>query len=212
MDMMRVGYALVVGCIFLAMVSAVTWLVFRRRARILNRFLAGRDVLARWEIPAQLWAKHVATDLAQEKQDRRMLFLITTGWAVVIGAGFVLYDFEAGRWVAAVLGMMLFVLVPFAFWLPKRRAARLLQRPACVVIGREGVYAGGELHDWRLAGSTFGQAEIDDQSDPKQLRIHYSYIGGRGVPIACTVRLPIPQGKEAEALHVAQELSRPKSG
>ncbi len=207
MDMMRVGFALVAGCVFFSIASAVTWLVFRRRAKMVDRFLAGRDILARWEIPAPLWSKHVAADLEEEKSDKKALFLISAAWVVVIGGAFLLYDPDAGRWVAGVLALTLLILVPFAFWLPRLRAAKLLRRPTPVVIGRDGAFVGGELHDWRLAGSFFDHAEIDDKTEPRQLHLHYAYIGGRGVPVPSIVRLPIPPDKEAEARHVVEELT-----
>lgn len=74
MDMMRGGFAVVAGCVFLGLASGVTWVLFRRRAHILDRFLKGRDVLAKWEIPAGIWAKHVAEDLKEEKEGKKRDF------------------------------------------------------------------------------------------------------------------------------------------
>lgn len=210
MDMMGSGYAIIALCIFFGIAACVTWVVFRRRGRILDRFLEGRDILAKWEIPSADWVKHVAADLTDEKRAKKMLFIITAAWALVIGAGFILYDRDAGRWVAAVLAVMLLILVPFAFWLPRRRAARMLKRPTPVVIGREGAYVGGEFHDWRLVGSFFGHAEIDDKRDPVQLLLHYSYLTRYAVPMPVVVRIPVPPGAEAEARRVVEELMNKK--
>lgn len=206
MDMMKGGFALVALCIFLGMAACVTWVLFRRRARMLGRFLAGRDILARWEIPADLWVKHVAEDLKEEKEGKKGLFIITAFWVVVVSLGFILFTGKDGLVVTAVLLGVLVFLVPFAFWLPKLRAARMLRNPTPVIIGREGVYVGGELHDWKLIGSFLSGAKIDDTKDPKQVCIDYYYISGRGAPVPCEVRLPIPPGKEAEAQQAVDEL------
>lgn len=205
-DMMEKGFALVMLCVFFAIASSITWLLFRRRARMLDRFLKGRDVLIRWNIPADVWVRHVAEDLKEEKEGKKGLFLIAAFWVVLIGGGFAIFAGEAGRMVALVLLGVLAILVPFAFWLPKVRAARMLKRPTPVIIGREGAYVGGELHDWKLVGSFLSGAKIDDTKDPKQVCIDYYYISGRGAPVPCEVRLPIPPGKDEEAKHAVEEL------
>lgn len=210
MDMMKSGYGIIALCVFFCIASCTTWVIFRRRARIVDRFLEGRDILARWEIPSQVWAKHVAVDLTDEKRDKKQLFIIIACWMVVIGAGFVLYDREAGWWVAGVLALILLILMPFAFWMPRWRAARMLKRPTPVVIGREGVYVGDELHDWRLVGSFFSHAEINEKKDPIQLLIHYIYLTGYGVPMPVVVRIPVPPGAEAEAAQVVEQLMTKK--
>lgn len=212
MDMMKSGYGFVALCVFFGIAACVTWLVFRRRARILGRFLEGRDILARWDIPPQVWIKHVARDLSEEKRDKKSLFMIVAAWSLVIGAAFILYDPEGGLWVAGALATVLAILVPFAFWLPRLRAARMLKRPTPVVIGREGAYVGGELHDWRLVGSFFGHAEIDDQKDPTQLLLHYCYLARYAVPVPVVVRIPVPPGAESEARQVVEELMKNKKG
>lgn len=208
MDMMNGGFAIAFVSVFLAISACVTWMVFRRRAGILGRFLEGRDVLAKWEVPSELWVKHIAADLEEEKRDKKTLFMIVVFWVVIIGGGFILFTGEDGLFVAGMLGILLLILVPFAFWLPRLRAARMLKNPTAVVIGREGAYVGGELHDWRLAGGFFGHAEMDATKDPKQLRIDYSYISGRGVPVPCEVRIPIPPDKVDEARRVVEELKK----
>jgi hypothetical protein len=210
-DMMKFGYGIIALCIFLGITACVTWVVFLRRARMLDRFFEARGVLARWEIPSRDWVKHVAADLEGEKRDKKTLFVITAVWALVIGAGFMIYDPDAGRWVAGVLAMMMLILVPFAFWLPNRRAARMLRKPTPVVIGREGAYVGGELHDGRLVGTFFGHAEIYDTKDPRQLLLHYSYLTRYGVPTPVVVRIPIPPGAEAQAAQVVNELMKGKT-
>lgn len=83
----------------------------------------------------------------------------------------------------------------------------MLKNPTPVIIGREGVFVGGELHDWRLAGSFLSGAEMDDTTDPWQLRIGYYYLSGQGAPIPCEVRVPIPKGKGEDALRVVEELN-----
>jgi hypothetical protein len=210
LDMMRGGYAMIAFCVFLGIGACVTWLVFLRRARILDRFFEGSDVLARWEVPPQVWVKHVAADLKEERRDKKTLYLIVVGWSVVIGGGFVVYDPKDGLWVAATLALMLVILLPFAFWMPRRRAARMLTKPTPVIIGREGAYVGGELHDWRLIGSFFVHAEIDAKREPWQLLLNYCYLTRYGAPMPVVVRIPVPPGAEAEAARVVETLNKSK--
>ncbi len=200
------GFALGTISLFFAIVAAVTWLVFLRRAKVLDAFLHGRDILARWDVPPDVWSRHVAADLVEEKRDKKRLFLITAAWMVVIGGGFIIKDFEAGLWVAASLLSVLAILAPLAFWYPVHRARRLLQQATPVIIGKTGAYAGGELHDWCLIGSFLSNVEFDQASDPKLLRICYCYVSGNGVPIPVEFRIPVPAGKEAEAARVTEEL------
>ncbi len=207
MDMMRGGFAMISFCVFFAIVAGVTWLVFRRRARILDRFLSGRDVLATWQVPPETWTRHVAVDLEAEKQGKKVLFLITAFWCALIGGGFALFADEGGGIVALVLAGVLLILVPFAFWLPRRRAARLARSTASVIVGRDGVLVGGELHDWKLAGSFFCEAAIDDSTDPNTLRFDYAYLSPRAGLVPVEVRAPIPPGKEAEARRVMETLN-----
>lgn len=205
-DGMKSGFALGMISLFFAIGAAVTWLVFLRRAKMLDAFLHGRDIIARWEVPPEIWSKHVAADLVEERRDKKRLFLITAVWMVVIGGGFLIKDFEAGLWVAAILLGVLAILAPLAFWYPARRARRLLMNTAPVIIGRRGAYVGGELHDWRLIGSFLSDVELDEAADPKLLRIGYFYVTGKGAPMPVEIRIPVPAGKEAEAAHAAEVL------
>jgi hypothetical protein len=213
-DGMEGGFALGMISLFFAIVAAVTWLVFLRRAKVLDAFLQGRGILARWDVPPEVWSRHIAADLVEEKRDKRRLFLIVVAWMVVIGAGFLIKDFEAGLWVLAILLGVLAILALLAFWYPTHRARRLLRRSTPVIIGKTGAYVGGELHDWRLIGSFLGDVELEEGPDPKLLRICYFYVSGQGVPIPVEFRIPVPPGKEAEAARVTEELKdlRKKKG
>lgn len=214
-DGMKGGFALGMISLFFAITAAVTWLVFLRRAKMLDAFLHGKDVIARWDVPPEVWSRHVAADLVEEKRDKKRLFLITAAWMVVIGGGFLIKDFEAGLWVAAILFGVLAILAPLAFWYPARRARRLLRQATPVIIGRSGAYVGGELHDWRLIGSFLSDVELDETTDPKLLRIGYFYVTGKGAPMPVEIRIPVPAGKETEAkgaAEVLQGLRKKQSG
>lgn len=205
-DGMKGGYALGFLSFFFTIAAAVTWRVYTRRAKLLDTFLKSKDILARWEVPATVWAGFVAQDLAEEKTDKKRLFFMVAACIVVIGGLFLVFDPEPGRWVAGVLLGVLAIIAPLAFWYPSRRAGRLLRNRTPVIIGKAGAYVGGELHDWSLTGSFLTDVALDASTSPKLLRIGYAYLTGKGARVPVEVRIPVPAGREPEAEHVARAL------
>lgn len=71
MDMMSGGYAVIWVSAFLAVVCAVSAIIYLRRAVLLDRLVAGKDLLAHWTYTEDEWLRFVDADFHAEAREKR---------------------------------------------------------------------------------------------------------------------------------------------
>lgn len=208
-DMMQWGFAVAAFSGFLAMIAVITAVIYARQARELNRLFAGTELLAVWTFTREHWDRAVQSDWQEEVILKRRLCYIVVAWCVVIGAGFWIYDPEAGPIVALILAGVAVLCGIAAIAGPRWRRHRQLSEAPTAWIGRRGVYSGGLFHDWSLPGSSLQEVQtLEDENGDKTLELTYRFVAHRGAGYQYeTARIPVPPGKDEEALTVAARLA-----
>jgi hypothetical protein len=179
---------------------------FRARNRYRRALLADRGVLAHWRYSEAEWRTFAGEERTRQSGEKRGLLKITGIIMVVVAVPFVIYDREAGMWIAAVL---------FGTWVLCWIAARLSLRsqaasksgpPPEARIGANALLLGNELHIWRGWGNLLEGCAVES-GPPPALAIDYSAPAGRSGRTQVTVRVPIPPGHEAEAADVRRRIA-----
>jgi uncharacterized membrane protein len=96
MDMMRAGYALTCLAGFFAMSALVAGLVFWARASAWDRLAQGQDVLAHWIYDEQEWQAYSQVEFEEDSVEKRSLWLLVSGIALLIGVIFFIGDPQVG--------------------------------------------------------------------------------------------------------------------
>lgn len=200
------AFALVMLGALAAIAAVVTAFLFRSRHRHRRSLVAGRGLLAHWRYSDSEWRAFAGDERTRQADEKRGLLKVTGIIMVVVAVPFVVLDHEAGPWVALVLG---------ATWLLCWIAARLTLRSQAVSrggpvpearIGRDALLLGDELHVWRGWDNALESCSVDP-GPPPMLAITYSSPGGRKSRNEITVRVPIPQNREAEAADVSRRIA-----
>ncbi len=178
---------------------------FRSRDRYRRHLLAGQGVLARWSYTAAEWKAFSGDEVVRQSSGMRWLLAITAIFMIAATIGKMNENREAGLFVGGVM-LVTWILC----WIAARVAVNKYQRRAAgpaldVLIGRDAMLIGSELHVWRGWGNLLQSCAIED-GPPRLLAITYSMQGRRARQVE-TVRVPVPAGREAEASAVTMQLS-----
>jgi hypothetical protein len=203
--------SIIMGGLFLIGALVAMWL-FGRQAAMLRR-MAGGAHLAHFTYRHEEWTRFVHWNFGQEASEKRALWWIIFFITLVIGLGFmaVMRD-EASVWVFGVLMALMVVLRALAVGLPRLALGHHLARPGEVYVGEEGLFLNGTVHTWTGLGARLDDVALESAPLP-HLRLVYSYlmVAGRSLYFFrnyVTVRVPVPEGREAEGKAVAQRLKR----
>jgi len=207
MDMMRSGYGLTCLAGFVAMTALIAALVFFARAVTWDKLAAGEDVLARWTCTEAEWQAYAKVEFEEESTDKRNLWLMLAGIALLVGVIFFLADREAGGIVLLVMLALVAVTAALAFGLPRLALARNQRAQGQVVISSTAVWLSGVLHTWKGWGAKLEDVRLREDT-PAMLEIVYSTPNRTGRQNT-TVRVPVPMGQMVAARQVAEHL-RPK--
>jgi hypothetical protein len=212
-DGMKGGYAISFVAFFIAVCGVVIALFFRGRAASLDRLMQGGKILAHWTYPPDQWQDYTEVELKDQKENNKVLFLITAGWAVLFGVLFLIFGGEAGRVVLLVMVGLILVLAVFAFGMPRRWYRRQKDRFGEVWIGEDGVYFQDAFTQWNHGGARLDKVEIIDKPTgaPMRLGFEISFPSRMGVQDQ-TLRIPIPRGREAEAQAVVEHFNQSAEG
>lgn len=200
MDMMGGGYALNFIGIFVVIVGAVVIVFYRARAATLQKILAGENLLAHWHYEPGEWQRYAGAEFEREKTEKRALFWLVTAITVVIGGACLIFDPEAGKWVALVLIGMLAILAVLAFGAPHLEYRRNQRSAGEALISPDGVYLNGRLHLWNRLGSRLVGVSLVE-GDPAAIEFTIAYPSRTGTQ-EDVVWVPIPRGQEAVAQQV----------
>ena len=209
-DMMNAGYAMIVLSGFVCLTAVITALMFRSRGKQAEALISGTgEFIAEWSIPAELWREILQRQYEEEKSAKKMLLRIVWFFCLTIGGGFIIYDPEAGVWVAAVL---LFVMVATglaATLTPGARLRRLSTTETRVRVGKKCVMLGDELHSWSMVGSWLQGVDLETEEGRYWLRVRYAFLTRAGVQEE-QVLLPVPPAEMPKAELAVTELTKQK--
>ncbi len=200
LDGMQGGYALSFVALVIAVSAAVITWFFWGRATMLDRLVSGREVLAHWTYQSDEWQRYAEAELQEQTMENKWLWLVIAGWCLFFGILFWWLDPDAGGVVFLVMVGLTVFLASVAFGVPRLRYWQQQRGPGEAWVAPTAVYFDGVLVHWNSWGTRLEQVVWRDQEDgvPARLEFQVSYPARTGRQTQ-TVRLPIPQGREAEA-------------
>lgn len=204
MDMMRSGYGLMCMAGFIALTGLIAALLFFARAAAWDKLARGQDVLTHWIYSEAEWQTYAQVEFEEESRDKRNLWLVVAGIALLAGVIFFLADQEAGGVVLLVMLGLIAVTGVLALGLPRLAFARNQRAPGEVVISSESAWLSGTFHTWKGWGARLESVRLRDEM-PAILEIIYSTPNRTGRQNT-TVRVPVPMGQQATAQQVADRL------
>jgi hypothetical protein len=201
------GFAVSFVGFFLVIIGVIVAVIYMKRASVLDKIFNGEDVLAHWTYPLKEWTEYANKEYQREKATKKTLFWIVSVIALLIGAGFFLFDHKAGGWVflsmLALIGIIGFT-AWFTAWYNFRENMKYLGE---TYITPHAVYLNRQLHTWNSLGSWLDGVAVKGDSDP-YLEFKYMAPTRTGVQ-EYNANVPIPKGKEMEAQEI---LSKFKTG
>ena len=207
-NMMRVGFAWMTVAGAGAGLAAIAAVIFRARARQERDLVAQTgEFLAEWTVPPSLWRDVIARQFADEVDQKRSLLRVVWVACAVCAGGFLVFDPDAGRWVAAAMLLVAVATGLAATLTPRRRRRRLESCDTVVRVGRTSGMLGDELHTWRPRGSRLRRIQLRDHDDRSWLEVRYAFSTRAGMQEEC-VLLPVPRGDRETAAHIVDTLSR----
>lgn len=209
-DMMNGGYAMIVLSGFVSLTAVITALMFRSRGKQAAALVGGTgEFITEWKISAELWREILQLQYEEEKAAKKALLRIVWFFCVLFGVGFIVYDPEAGVWVAVIMLVMMVLTGLAATLTPGARLRRLSGVEMCARVGKECVMLGDELHSWSMPGSWLQGATLEEESGRRWLRVNYAFITRAGIQEE-QVLLPVPESEISKAELAAQELTKLK--
>ena len=209
-DMMNGGYAMIVLSGFVCLAAVITALMFRSRGGQAEALLSGTgEFITEWSIPADLWREILQRQYEEEKSAKKMLLRIVWFFCITIGGGFIIYDPEAGVWVAAMLLLMMVLTGLAATLTPGARLRRLSNTETRVRVGKKCVMLGDELHSWSMVGSWLQGVDLETEEGRYWLRVRYAFITRAGIQEE-QVLLPVPPAEMPKAELDVMELTKLK--
>jgi hypothetical protein len=210
-DMMKVGYGLMLLALFFTITGGVVTGVYARRAARLKRILAGDGRLAHWTYPARRFEQQQEKIYRREVSDKGGLFVITTLLLVIIGGVVFVPSYINGDirnpWVfLAYLGIIPLIAF-FAFALPWLNYRARHGRPAEAIIAREGLVLFGDFHPFKGMLQSLVGVELQE-GPPAEIVFSLRFLSRVGwfSYTVYQVSVPVPEGELAAARRLVDQL------
>lgn len=190
------GFALIFAAGFMVIMSIIIALIYRSRAKQLDKILNGEGRIVVWKYAPDEWQRFVENDYKEEKQAKKFLFFLISGISVVVGIIL---------WIAIKDILVFFfalLIIPIvalpAFIVPRARFSKLMNSEPKALIAQKGTIVGRMFHLWVKMGARLDEVSIDAEEEPAMLVFQYS-IPTRNGRQTETARIPVPHGKRNEA-------------
>jgi hypothetical protein len=174
----------------------------------LDRLLRGEGVLAHWTYSPEFWREYAEKEYAEEKTEKKGIFLLVSGFALFFGVLFWLFDAEAGFVVFLVM-MGLIALVAFVWqfssWYNYRQNVNGVRE---AIISKNAVYMNKKFYAWRTVLTSFDGVTLRDNRSMPLLVFKYTVSNVRTGPQTYTTRVPIPPGEEEKAKEIMLQINQ----
>jgi hypothetical protein len=186
---------------FFALTAFFSSFVFLHRLRVYRELFREDRLLAHWLYSESEWRAFAGAELAADMTVKRMLVLITAGFALLYcGLMAVLHPQLVGLMIG--VGLAIIALVAGAAALSIRISRRRNLTPTGEArIGRRGLWLNGALHTWSGGGSFLVDCNLENSTDPNCLVFSYAAIERHG-PQVHQARVPVPHNRLDEAAQV----------
>lgn len=179
------------------------WLMLKRVGAF-DSLLRDEAVLARWTYSPEEWQRYAAAEHRTFKNEKRWLYGVVSGIAVLVAVVLVGVDLEDNAVLAAAIagGAVLFAAV--GEWSVQRAYRRNLTPHGSARVGRHAAILNGVLYDWSGWQSRLEGCELLP-GDPSCVAITYSFRVRHGRQ-EHALRVPVPAGRDDEARRVVATL------
>jgi len=199
------GFAISFVSFFIAICAAIVGVMFLGFAYKLDKILRGEGLLAHWTYESDYWLEYTLKEYAEEKSEKKGLFLIVTGFALFFGLLFWVLDPEAG-FIVFLIMLALIGLVAFAWqfsaWYNYKQNLRGVKE---AYITKDAVYMNQRLYTWDTVFTCFEEVSQKDNHGLSLLVFKFTSATRAG-PQTHTIRVPIPRGREKEAKEIVEEI------
>lgn len=197
------AFALAFGSFIMFIMAIIVAVIYGSRARELDRLLAGEGLVAHWTYQPDEWLQYAETEYQTEKELKKMLALIISGFALAFGIVFVIVDREAGFGVLVVM-LAIIAMVNFLAWSTSWYNHRQnLKYPGEAYISKDGVYLNKQLHLWTHLLAYLDSVKYEEETPPLLV---FSYFAPTRTGLeGRDVRVPVPRGQEAKAREILEQ-------
>jgi len=198
-------YAISAGFILIFIFGIVSFFVYRRMGRQETLVKSGEKLIAHWFYTDQEWKDFTETENKLNKSEKKMLFFIIAGFALLFGVIFFIADPEGGIFVVYAMLALIVIIAATAIITTKLAHLKNLRNKGEAYISLEGVIINGTFHAWNLYGSKFESVTFARESIPKYLEFTYSIVARHGRQNQ-TVRVPVPRKEEKNVPSIIESL------
>ena len=117
--MMRWGFGIAFISLFLAIIFAITSIIYASMARRLNMVFSDANILIHWEYSQEEWLRYSKEEFKKQKLEKRNIFITITAITIVVGGIFTLIHRDAWKVLSIVFAGLLLLLALIAFIIPK---------------------------------------------------------------------------------------------
>lgn len=210
------AHALLFVSLVIGFSALIIVFMFRRHAAIRRQLIAGKGVLAKWQVSPEDWAAYVKTIAPETAGNRKVTLGLIVFFGITIPLVMALMkgkDFMIFAWIG--LGVILVGLL--GHWLGTRQErAHFIYRGGDCAFNADGIIVNGVYQGWGIPGSFLTSAELTP-GNPGVLRLVYWFItktGGQFVDVYAPV--PATETARVEAavakleLHEHDEHKKPR--
>lgn len=204
MDGFNGGFALVFGGIIVTLTFIISSSIFFVQGLSLAKAIESTDTFARWSYSKDEWKKYYELEYKRDKQDKRVIFYIASGFSVLFAVLFLLLVEEPWGAVYAAVGIILLTgfLQWFAPWLTYKRNQKY---SGVALISQRGIYLNGIWYPNKRFGKIESVVFIDNKKTLSFKWSQFAMFGGK-IPGRnyFTIRVPVPAGEEIAAQKILE--------
>lgn len=214
LDGMSSGYAMMLVFFFMLLCSLAVAGLFVMRARAMDEILAGKDLLAYWEYPADETARNAGREYAEYRAKNRLLLYFIGGLLVIAMILVVIFGEEDGVTTAGMLFVVLIIVAIASVVAPRFGYRKAIAAPREAYITDRGIIYAGTTYPFKsfLMRMTKVQFENATAKRPALLIFTFFQLVGLYVvpmPRSFDVAIPVPAGQEQKARAIAERLGGP---
>jgi hypothetical protein len=206
MDGMDGGYALSFFGIFVGIVGIITVIFVFRLAAVFDNILKKENILVHWTYTPEEWRQYTEEEHQDDKTDKRRLFLLVAGIAVIVGIIMCLmFPEDIMLNIYIILGII--AMIGITAFLSQLSAYRWNQkRLGDVYISRDGAYLNHRLHIWKGL-TTKLEAASYEEGEKSLGRLIFEYTSQNFLNRNhYSARIPVPHGQESAAQNIAEQI------
>jgi hypothetical protein len=198
-------FALMFFAIVFGITAFIIAIMYTKRASLTGQMLQRQNLLAYWTYSPEQWNSYAIKEHEENKREKRNMFIMIAVISVVICA--IMAIIIRDDWyIFLFVALGIIVLMAPVAWLSVWTRRRQNQKyPGDTYICQDGIYFNRQLHVWRGFGAIL--EDVTYQQEPAEMLVLITYsVINRYNRQYVTIRVPVPRGRENEAVNLAQTL------